>query len=137
MDIIYQHIERKMKFYGIDEFHLEPVIVKGEDTVKLNVTNEYLFLTSTSIPNGLQIIADNKAWSISDGANYVGQNLYNAMHFTGSVTIKANGSFTTEFIRVSPIFPITKHNEEFRNKYKDFQDKNIENLFLKNSKYSV
>jgi hypothetical protein len=96
-------IEQRMKEFGHDKYHVQPLYItlqSGQEKVKVDAFNEFLFLVSDNFPEDIIIQSDTNVF-ISAGNNPF---INLPQEFRGQVFIESNlnDESILEFIRVIP-----------------------------------
>ena len=105
-NFITAYIAHRMAELGFKEYSIEPVLVipnGGQNEFVIQGQNEYYYLASKVVPDGLEIFADNNYYKSEN--LYTDVNYSYVQEFTGQVRIvfPPTGSLTGfEFIRVIP-----------------------------------
>ncbi len=99
----FEYIKSRMKELGNTNFHaeaLEEKILSGETLKQIKAYNEYLYLVSDSVPNGVIIHSDTFILKGSSISNFP----HIPYEFTGHVIITSGNipDFSLQFIRVTP-----------------------------------
>jgi hypothetical protein len=97
------YIKQRMKELGYDHYHMQPLCLKmdeGQQQVRLNAWNEYLFLIGPAVSAEVIIHADTDIYCSS---LYCGS-MSLPPEFSGQIIIESSSEqdYHLEFIRVTP-----------------------------------
>ena len=96
-------IDRRMKEFGYENYHIQPVLVKlktGQELVKIDAFNEFLFLITDNFPEDIIIQSDSHIFISAVNNTFI--NL--PQEFRGQTYIESHLTQESilEFLRVIP-----------------------------------